>query len=424
MKRLGIFQTTIGLLRWSFRPKYSMLAFMAFAVVVWAFTDRVRVQSATGSASIAAGAPLGNAGSSNTDRVQVAAYYFPGWHDDPEFKPGELGEWNGLKLAKPRFPGQQQPRIPLWGYQNEADPTVMAQKIDAAATHGVDIFLFDWYWYDRPGQTGPMLQRPLDNGYLKAPNHQRVKFALMWDNSIGDAKTLPIGRAGFEKMTDHIVKNYFPLDSHWTVDGRCYFSIYNLIDFIQEMGGLQGAKEAIDSFRAKTIASGRKGLHLNVIDFRLPENARSVFQTLGVDSITSYVWVHKIELKDFPKTDFNWMAHAYFSYWDAHQNDYGVPYFPNAATGWDPTPRIPASSPYDGKGPYPNTPILWGNSPQNFTSALKQARERAAKLPPGQRVVTIYAWNEWTEGGNLEPDTVHKMAYLDAVKNVFGVSAR
>jgi hypothetical protein len=28
--------------------------------------------------------------------------------------------------------------------------------------------------------------------------------------------------------------------------------------------------------------------------------------------------------------------------------------------------------------------------------------------------------NEWTEGGNLEPDTVHKMAYLDAVRDVFG----
>jgi hypothetical protein len=38
--------------------------------------------------------------------------------------------------------------------------------------------------------------------------------------------------------------------------------------------------------------------------------------------------------------------------------------------------------------------------------------------------VTIYAWNEWTEGGNLEPDTVHKMAYLDAVRDVFSGPVR
>ncbi len=367
--------------------------------------------------------PQGGNGHRDKERIQVAAYYFPGWHQDAQFRPGELGEWKGLMKATPRFPGQVQPKIPMWGYQDEADPTVMAQKIDAAATHGIDVFLFDWYWYDRGGKSGPFLQRALEEGYLKAPNHTRVKFALMWDNSMrGSAAT--IGREGFEKMADYIVKDYFPSESYWNVDGRCYFSIYHLNDFIKEMGGLQPAKEALESFRAKTIASGRKGLYLNIIDFQLPEDARSVFQSLGADSITSYVWVHKINLKDFPKTDYNWTAGAYFSYWDAHKNDYGVPYFPNATSGWDPTPRIPASVPYDGKTPYPNTPVLWGNSPRNFTSALVQARQRAAKLSSGQRVVTIYAWNEWTEGGNLEPDTVHKMAYLDAVRDVFSVPTR
>jgi hypothetical protein len=99
------------------------------------------------------------------------------------------------------------------------------------------------------------------------------------------------------------------------------------------MGSLQSAKSAIESFRAKTIAAGRRGLYLNVVDYKLPEDARSVFQSLGVDSITSYVWVHKIKLKDFPKTDYNWAANAYFSYWDAHKDEYGVPYFPNATSG-------------------------------------------------------------------------------------------
>ena len=33
--------------------------------------------------------------------------------------------------------------MPLWGYENDNDPTVMAKKIDAAADNGVDHFLFD-----------------------------------------------------------------------------------------------------------------------------------------------------------------------------------------------------------------------------------------------------------------------------------------
>jgi hypothetical protein len=33
--------------------------------------------------------------------------------------------------------------VPLWGYEMDSDPTVMAKKIDAAADNGVDHFLFD-----------------------------------------------------------------------------------------------------------------------------------------------------------------------------------------------------------------------------------------------------------------------------------------
>ena len=41
-------------------------------------------------------------------------------------------------------------------------------------------------------------------------------------------------------------------------------------------------------------------------------------------------------------------------------------------------------------------------------------------VPPAQRIVTVNAWNEWTEGSTLEPDAVHGMAYLDAIRDVFG----
>jgi len=39
----------------------------------------------------------------------------------------------------------------------------------------------------------------------------------------------------------------------------------------------------------------------------------------------------------------------------------------------------------------------------------------------GPRILNINCWNEWTEGSYLEPDTVHGMQYLDAIRDVFGV---
>jgi hypothetical protein len=43
--------------------------------------------------------------------------------------------------------------------------------------------------------------------------------------------------------------------------------------------------------------------------------------------------------------------------------------------------------------------------------------------PNGPKIFTINAWNEWTEGSYLEPDTVHGLAYLEALRAVFGAPA-
>ncbi|MEN8158096.1 MAG: glycoside hydrolase family 99-like domain-containing protein, partial [Bacteroidota bacterium] len=90
------------------------------------------------------------------DDVTVVAYYFANYHEDRRnaaYHGDGWTEWELVKDAKPRFPNHHQPNVPAWGYTDEADPVQMAQKIDAAVDHGVDVFLFDWYMYE----DGPFL---------------------------------------------------------------------------------------------------------------------------------------------------------------------------------------------------------------------------------------------------------------------------
>jgi hypothetical protein len=104
----------------------------------------------------------------STDEYVVAAYIWPSCHHDERFGdmlwPEGTGEWEVIKKGNPRFDGHHQPKVPLWGYEPDNDPKVMERWIDAAVDHGVNVFIFDWYWYDE----GPFLESSLNDGFLKA----------------------------------------------------------------------------------------------------------------------------------------------------------------------------------------------------------------------------------------------------------------
>ncbi|HPF38834.1 MAG TPA: glycoside hydrolase family 99-like domain-containing protein [Phycisphaerae bacterium] len=378
------------------------------------------------------------------DDYTIAAYYFPNYHVDARNEK-RLGkgwtEWELIKKATPHFEGHQQPKVPLWGYTDEADPREMARKIDAAADHGVDVFIFDWYYYN----DGPFLQRGLDEGFLGAKNNDRIKFALMWANH--DWVDLFPARANgrrdllypgavtpetWDRITDLVIEKYFKHPSYWTIDGKPYFSIYELNTFMKCFGGAEGARAALDRFREKAVAAGLPGVHVNGVVYGvqvLPSetavrNPQQLVRFLGLDSVTSYVWVHHIRV-GFPTQPYKTAQDHYNGNYRNNARSFGVPYYPNVTMGWDATPRTEQGvAPFVDRG-YPYMGVFTGNTPEAFRVALEGGKILADEsLPEGQRIITINSWNEWTEGSYLEPDTLNKLGYLEAIKAVFGSARR
>jgi hypothetical protein len=136
----------------------------------------------------------------DTTKVDVGAIYFGDWAPDPWMESIHGTNWTEWSLplnAQPRYPGHHQPNLPInakgWGPEHpESDPANMAVKIDAAADHAIDFFMFDWYWYAETGVAprnqgpqgfaktaagGPFLEAAL-NAFVAAPNSKRLKFCL------------------------------------------------------------------------------------------------------------------------------------------------------------------------------------------------------------------------------------------------------
>jgi len=391
--------------------------------------------SAEGVAGVLAAAKAG-------ERFEVAAYYFGNYHVDPRNElahgPGWT-EWNLVKTARPRFAGHQQPRVPLWGYENEADPKVFARKIDAAADHGLTAFLFDWYWYN----DGPFLQRALEEGFLQAENRRRLKFGIMWANhtwvDIHPAKLAgnpqvqfagPVTAETFRRISDHLIECYFTQPNYLKIDGCPYFSIYEAARFVEGMGSMRVAAAEIGRFRERVKAAGFPDLHLNGIMWGQPllpgqtavGDWKTYLRDLGVDSVGSYVWIHHTEFRQFPESEYTDIAEQYERYRATAAEKAGKPYIPNVTVGWDSSPRACQTDTFINKG-YPFTPVIRGNTPELFAKYLRSAKGFQESVAGGQRMVTINSWNEWTEGSYLEPDEAHRFGYLEKIAEVFGVHA-
>ncbi|HRY51836.1 MAG TPA: glycoside hydrolase family 99-like domain-containing protein, partial [Candidatus Paceibacterota bacterium] len=308
-----------------------------------------------------------------------------------------------------------------------------------AADHGIDAFIFDWYHYE----DGPFLDRTVNEGFLKAKNNGRIKFAFMWANhdwiknlfpySKGDPQAVlypgKVSPAGFDRIADHLLKDYFRHPSYWRIEGKPYFSFYDLGKLLESFGSVPATRAALDAFRAKAVRAGLSGLHLNAVVWgqpilpgeKVPADPAKLVRDLGFDSVTSYVWIHHFGMPQ-PQTDYDVVRDGYFRYWDQARILFGVPYYPNVSMGWDPSPRCDQRQTMDNSG-YPFTSVIVGNTPEKSESALRLTQERLLADPKGPRILNINCWNEWTEGSYLEPDTVHGTKYLEAVRAVFGVRA-
>ncbi len=372
-------------------------------------------------------------------KYDIAAYVWPSYTGKElrsrQFWPDGIGEWQTVMSVPSRMchkPNDYEwNRKPLWGCCDEADPKVMEMQIEAAITHGVNVFIYDWYWYDRR----PFLEQCLDEGFLGASNNEKMKFYIMWANHdagytwdtrlsslvfSGQDPTVWLGsvdRTEFEKVAHRIIDKYFSRPNYYKINGKPVFMIYDVDNLVKGLGGIEATLDALKWFRQETVKAGHPGLELQLtawgerisnmsgVDGTRTLSTKEVVPALGFDSVTNYQFVHFCNMN----RDYTEILPEVYAEWARMEREYSVPYYPHVSIGWDNNPRF---TKYTGC-------VCTNNTPENFEKALRRAKEYVDTHKLDVPLITVNSWNEWTETSYLEPDNLYGYGYLEAIKRVF-----
>ena len=372
--------------------------------------------------------------------MKIIAFYLPQFHNIPEndeWWGDGFTEWVNVKAAKPLFEGHQQPKVPLNdNYYNLLDDNVKIWQAKIAKEHGVYGFCYYHYWFS----VKMLLEKPMEQ--MLKNKAVDIPFCISWANETwtkawvnDEKKVLILQKYGekdewkqhfdyllpFFKDDRYIKENNKPLFiiyrpevveclnemlDYWNqlaiengFDGMCFaYQTINMditngsdtsrfdydIEFQPsyarfDMSNQKSKLAVLKKIRRNVAKWFEKKFGIDLLRYTSPMMARKLLHTNGIDY--SEAWETILARKPISNKC-----------------------IPGAFAAWDNTPR------HKERGW-----VYTNNTPEIFEKYLEKQIVRARDVYH-KDMIFMYAWNEWAEGGYLEPDEEHGYAYLDAIR--------
>ena len=372
--------------------------------------------------------------------MKIIAFYLPQFHNIPEndeWWGDGFTEWVNVKAAKPLFEGHQQPKVPLNdNYYNLLDDNVKIWQAKIAKEHGVYGFCYYHYWFSGKMLLEKPMEQMLKNKAVDIP------YCISWANETwtkawvnDEKKVLILQKYGekdewkqhfdyllpFFKDDRYIKENNKPLFiiyrpevveclnemlDYWNqlaiengFDGMCFaYQTINMditngsdtsrfdydIEFQPsyarfDMSNQKSKLAVLKKIRRNVAKWFEKKFGIDLLRYTSPMMARKLLHTNGIDY--SEAWETILARKPISNKC-----------------------IPGAFAAWDNTPR------HKERGW-----VYTNNTPEIFEKYLEKQIVRARDVYH-KDMIFMYAWNEWAEGGYLEPDEEHGYAYLDAIR--------
>jgi hypothetical protein len=287
-------------------------------------------------------------------------------------------------------------RKPAIGFYDDAQTATVEKHISQASSAGLDYFAFYWYW--NPNRRGEVHNLGLES-FLRAGNRGAMDFALTlcahgWDNGALKIPTEQFGAVSTRLATTYLNQpNYLRANDGrrivWLCDTRGIGS-----------GSPTDVRAFVDTLRATTRAQlGAELLVLAHQDLGLRLDA------VGADG-------------DYCAAPYAAVANrSYASYVRGQRAGFarGSGTFVRCVmSNFDERPRYPIAKADASK-------VLYFPD-QTFDLFTEAVRNVATDMANSTRTSVVdnfalfYAWNEWREGGYIEPNARDGCRYLDIVR--------
>ena len=355
--------------------------------------------------------------------MNVVALYLPQFHrikeNDQWWGEGHT-EWVTVKKGIIKFNGQYQPRIPLNNnYYDLSDIRVMEWQTQIAKQHGVNAFCVYHYWFN--GKT--LLEKPMEN-YLESKINFPYFFCWanetwtkVWDSKEGSKEILASNDySNMDYWDEHFYYclKFFKDKRYICNNGSPIFVIYNPIDikytFLSGMINRWNELAIKEGFNGMVFLY-QTGNSLCYMDKKRKDLFSYAFEYYpGLvdwrEKSKLNVYLDAIKRRIYNSDSGNVVLQDYDDIWTKiiSYNPKDVSLIPGAFTDWDNSARRKHGA-----------KIILNASPSKFRNYFAKQIDKAKNIYK-KNMIIVFAWNEWSEGGYLEPDEKFGYGYLEAIK--------
>ncbi len=308
---------------------------------------------------------------------------------------------------------------PAIGYYNQAEISTVEKHIQQATENGIDYFSFYWYW--NKNIQGPDLNFGLDN-FLKSRNNKKMDFML---SLCQHGWTFSIPYSQWDLAIDKIV-GYFQTDNYLKISGRPAIQICDVGSSDPVRGGLYMDGHTPDEFITKLKAKTLEKMNAHPFTtFRSDDTALKNKINLGnIDAAQCLLTAYQLTTTPGAVVDYNYIANHVAAANIELAN--GKPIMPCLGHNFDERPRMGVLENKEHYFQYKYQPdtIAETYSDELFRVNLVNIKNWMDSRPSDEvasKYLTIYAWNEWHEGGIIEPNSKDGAKKLNMINDVFSL---